>query len=88
MQRDEIQPEPDGEAIRAWLHRRLADLLGVAPEKIVDSQPLTVHGLSSMAAVSLAGELEDWLGVELADDLLWEYPTIDQIVCLLAARPR
>jgi len=40
--------------------------------------------LDSVAAVGLAGELEDWLDVELPATILWDYPTIAALAEYLA----
>ena len=38
--------------------------------------PLTQYGLDSIAALTIAGELEEELGLELPSTLLWDRPTI------------
>jgi acyl carrier protein len=41
--------------------------------------PLTQYGLDSIAALTIAGELEDKFGLELPSTLLWDYPTINDL---------
>src|SRR5947207_13000241 len=90
------QPAPDeqsgdphvlpmtAEAIEAWLVNRLAECLEVPPEEISIDEPFANYGLDSMAAVRLAGDLEDLAGRELPPTLVWDYPTI-RAVSLYAA---
>jgi hypothetical protein len=40
--------------------------------------------LDSMVGVSLAGDLEDWLGLALSPTLLWDYPTVETLTRYLA----
>ncbi|MBI5094513.1 MAG: KR domain-containing protein [Candidatus Hydrogenedentes bacterium] len=62
--------------IRAWLTRRLAEELGISPGDIAPGEPFESFGLASRDAVTLSGDLEDWLQRKLSPTLLWEYPTI------------
>jgi acyl carrier protein len=70
----------DAGSIRAWLIARLGEVRGLATDEIDDHEPLTNYGLGSIQAVSMIGELEDWLGRTLPPTLLWDYPTIDELV--------
>jgi phthiocerol/phenolphthiocerol synthesis type-I polyketide synthase C len=74
---------PTGEAIRTWLVARIAELLRIDARDVDLHKPLANFGLNSMQAVSLSGELEDWLGTQLAPTLLYDYPTIDTIAAHL-----
>ncbi len=64
----------------AWLiHRSGIDAREVGPEtRFAD------HGLDSMTAMELSGELDDWLGVELTPTVAWNYPTPAQLAAYLA----
>lgn len=64
------------EAIQDWLIAQLAHRLNITPTRIDIREPFARYGLASRAAVSLVGELEEWLLCELSPTLLWEYPTI------------
>ncbi|MEM8807344.1 MAG: acyl carrier protein [Cyanobacteria bacterium P01_G01_bin.38] len=66
------------EAIQQWLASQLADLLSIDPSTIDVKQPLTRYGLDSIDAVTLVGDLEDWLDLELPSTLLWDYPTLEK----------
>lgn len=66
------------EAIQAWLVAQIADVLSIDPATIEVAQPLTRYGLDSIDAVTLVGDLEDWLDLELPSTLLWDYPSIEK----------
>lgn len=65
-------------AIQQWLIGQLADVLSINPATIEAQQPLTRYGLDSIDAVTLVGDLEDWLDLELPSTLLWDYPTVEK----------
>jgi acyl carrier protein len=75
---------PTAEAIRAWLVARCADALEVPVESLDPSGALTDYGLGSVQAVSLVGDLEEWLGRQLPATLFWDYPTLDAVASELA----
>ena len=64
--------------INAWLVEQLADVLSIEASTIDIKQPLTRYGLDSIDAVTLVGDLEDWLDLELPSTLLWDYPSIEK----------
>lgn len=84
----EQEQQPSGmsaqEAIQSWLVTKLAKLLSINAATIDAKEPLTRYGLDSIDAVTLVGDLEDWLGVELPSTLLWDYPTLEKSAQYLA----
>jgi acyl carrier protein len=64
------------QAIQTWLVQQLAKLLSLDAKSIGVTEPLTRYGLDSIDAVTLVGDLEDWLDVELPSTLFWDHPTI------------
>ncbi|HEY9801605.1 MAG TPA: type I polyketide synthase [Leptolyngbyaceae cyanobacterium] len=66
------------EAIEDWLISKICEQLPSA-EEIDTQQPLFNYGLSSLAAVSISGELQEWLGREVSPTLLYDYPTIESL---------
>ena len=68
------------QAIQAWLVSNIAERLRVNPQDIDVQQPFSRYGLDSLAAVSLSGELGDWLGCKLSPTLVYDYPTIEALV--------
>src|SRR5208282_5545882 len=75
------------EVIQAWLVSKLSERLGIEPHEIDIREPVASYGLGSTEAVSLAGELADWLGRQLSPALVYEYPTIEALARHLAGSP-
>ncbi len=67
------------EVIENWLVEKLSNLLGVDPQEIDVREPFASYGMGSTEAVSLSGELADWLGQKIPADLAYEYPTIETL---------
>ena len=57
----------------------LAEMIGrecrIAPEQVDFDKSFSEYGFDSFAALTVSGELEDRLGVELPTTLLWDCPT-------------
>ncbi|MCA9658291.1 MAG: thioester reductase domain-containing protein [Myxococcales bacterium] len=71
--------DAESDAVQDWIVRWLADELQL-PEAAIDRrQPLSEIGLDSVMAASFIADLNDWLGTDLAVDLVWSYPTIEQL---------
>ena len=75
---------PGGESysadvIEKWLLAKLSELLGVDPREIDIREPFASYGMGSTEAVSLSGELGDWLGQRVPADLAYEFPTIESL---------
>jgi acyl carrier protein len=66
------------EAVQNWLVQQLAEQLSLDPKAVNASEPLTRYGLDSIDAVTMVGDLEDWLDLELPSTLFWDYPTIEK----------
>jgi acyl carrier protein len=73
------------DAVQSWLINHLAEQLGLAPQEIDAQKPFTEYGLDSLVGVSLAGDLEEWLGLQLYPTLLWDYPTVAMLAQHLTA---
>jgi acyl transferase domain-containing protein/thioesterase domain-containing protein/acyl carrier protein len=71
--------------IQDWLVNQLAGELGIDPEEIDVREPFESYGLSSREAVTMAGDLEDWLDRRLPATLAWQYPTIETLASFLAS---
>ncbi|GCB49291.1 type I polyketide synthase [Streptomyces sp. NL15-2K] len=69
--------------LRNALVQLVSDISGISPEQLDDARPLAEYGLTSRDAVGLAGELEKMLDRSLPATLLWEHPTIGQLVSTL-----
>nr|VFK09064.1 MAG: Acyl transferase domain-containing protein [Candidatus Kentron sp. LPFa] len=80
------------EAIRSWLTARIGQSVGLLPDKIDTLLPFSHYGLDSAEAISLSGELSEWLGQSFSPTIVYDYPNIDAMVQYLAgtenANPR
>ncbi|MEM1252988.1 MAG: SDR family NAD(P)-dependent oxidoreductase [Cyanobacteria bacterium P01_H01_bin.21] len=74
-------------AIEKWLTTRLSRYLNIDSSEINSYEPFSSYGLDSAAAVSLSGELEEWLGRRLSPTLIYDYPSIIQLSQYLAVDP-
>lgn len=72
------------DTIQGWLLTNLTEQLGIGPQDIDIRKPVTEYGLDSITGVSLAGDLEDWLRLQLSPTVLWDYPTIESLALHLA----
>src|SRR5579875_3590105 len=72
------------EAIQDWLIAHISAELSLEPATVDVHEPLASYGMDSVAAVGLSGDLEEWLGRELAPTLLYDYPTIVALASHLA----
>lgn len=72
------------DAIQAWLVNHIASVLAVEPTSIDTHTPFIDFGLSSVDAVLISGDLEEWLGRRLSPTLLYDYPTIDSLAVFLS----
>ena len=76
------------EAIQTWLVDKIAQNLSLDPKSINVSEPLTRYGLDSIDAVTLVGDLEDWLSAELPDTLFWDHSTIEKAAQYLVEKQK
>jgi acyl carrier protein len=72
-------PAPSRGTIEAWLIDWIAKELGMPPAEIETSKSLLDYSLSSVTAMMLVGDLEEWLGLTLPPTLVWDYPSIAAI---------
>lgn len=71
-----MNPTQQEETIQDWLINHIAIWLLIDADDIDVNEPFAEYGLTSITAVSLTGDLEDWLEIELSPTLAYEYPTI------------
>jgi acyl carrier protein len=69
--------------IETWLTEQIAGTLGVPEEEIGLTETFDSFGLASRDAVSLSGDLEDYLNRRLSPTLLYQYPTIRELAAYL-----
>jgi acyl-CoA synthetase (AMP-forming)/AMP-acid ligase II/acyl carrier protein len=76
-----VTAKPAALEIENWLVSNLATYLKVPPEEIDVSQSFAYYGLDSSVAVSLTGDLAEWLHLKQLDPMLfWEYPNVEALV--------
>ncbi|MCP4702330.1 MAG: amino acid adenylation domain-containing protein [Gammaproteobacteria bacterium] len=76
------------ETIQARLLAGVSARLKTAKEDIDIHEPLARYGLDSAAALSLTGELEEWLGRSLPASLTYDYPSIAALARYLTEGPQ
>jgi acyl carrier protein len=80
---DNVKPtEPNAvtlSTLRHWFINRLADAVGMAPCDIDSRDACTAYGIDSIAGVSLVGDLEMWLNIQLPPTLLWHHDSIEAV---------
>jgi acyl carrier protein len=84
----QISPHATQAQIEEWLVSYIADLRGMKKEKISRTTILSKYGLDSASAVTLSGDLMDWLKCDIDPTLLYEYPTIEQAAAHIVAMGR
>jgi len=67
-------------SLRTWLTERVAFYLDKPTEEIDPDVQLAEYGLDSVYAVSICGDIDDHLGLEVAPTLARDYPTINGMV--------
>ena len=73
--------------IEAWLTRQIAGILSISEDEIDPNETFDAFGLASRDAVSLSGDLEDYLDRRLSPTLLYQYPTVRLLAAHLAEAP-
>lgn len=63
--------------IAEWLTDKVAGYLRLPSEQIDRDRALAEYGLDSVYAMTLCGDIEDSLGIEVEPTLAWDYPTIN-----------
>jgi acyl carrier protein len=67
--------------LQGFVQHQLAKVMGVsAPDQIDPGEPLFNLGLDSLMALELMVLLENELGITLTESLVFEHPTIDELV--------
>jgi acyl carrier protein len=76
--------DTDRREIENWMKAQLARHLRLLPEEIDAHESPLRYGADSLTLVTIAGDLEVWLGRPLGPNVLWEYPTIASLAAALA----
>jgi acyl carrier protein len=78
---------PGAVEIQDWLVGYLSKELNISSDEIDVKAPFDRYGLSSMTAVLMTGEMEEWLGRTLDPTLPYDYPTVEALAQYLASAP-
>jgi acetyltransferase-like isoleucine patch superfamily enzyme/acyl carrier protein len=78
--------DPTEGEIRQWCAGFFAKELKVPPAQIDPEVKFTRLGIDSTTSIIFTIDLADWLGVELAPDIMSDYPTIAELARHLAQR--
>jgi acyl carrier protein len=71
------------ESLKTWLRQRVASYVRLEPEAIESGVALAEYGLDSVYALTLTGDIEDYLLLTLDPTLMWDHPTIDALTIVL-----
>jgi len=71
--------------IRAWLGQWLRGRLSTR-DPIAPDRPFNDYGLTSVLAVKMVTELNEWLGAAHEATIVWNHPTIDTLTSHLAGQ--
>ena len=77
--KESLAPARSKDSITEWLVQWIARELGLPPVEIETDKSLLNYSLSSVTAMMLVGDLEEWLSLTLPPTLVWDYPSIDAI---------
>jgi acyl carrier protein len=70
--------------IESWLTERVATALGMPVSRIDPREQFADFALDSRTAISISGELEEWLGKEVPPTLVWDYANIETAAAFLS----
>ena len=62
----------DASAILSWLQNRIAQELDCTVDEVDFDQPLDLLGLDSVSLLWIAGELAEWLKIEITTAMVFE----------------
>ncbi|CAI0731966.1 Beta-ketoacyl-acyl-carrier-protein synthase I [Serratia rubidaea] len=70
--------------LKHWLIERVATYCRLAPAAIKEDANFADYGMDSVFTLTLIGEIEDHLGLELDPTTLWDNPSVEQLHAFLA----
>eukprot|EP01105_Mastigella_eilhardi_P003765 TRINITY_DN1490_c0_g1_i2.p1 TRINITY_DN1490_c0_g1~~TRINITY_DN1490_c0_g1_i2.p1 ORF type:complete len:3304 (-),score=649.04 TRINITY_DN1490_c0_g1_i2:2421-12332(-) len=71
------------EDVMRWLQCHVATACGGNAEIVAVDMPFSQFGMTSAIAVQIAGEMQEWLQVEILPSVIYAYPTIESLATYL-----
>lgn len=80
-----VQPtlERNNTELEGWLIAKIATYVKLPRELIQPDKALTDYGLDSVYALTLVGDIEDHLSLQLNPTLMWDFPTVHALTAEL-----
>jgi len=75
----------DATSVESWLVEKIAARTGMERAEVDPERYFDEFELDSTEALVLAGELEEWLGFDVAPTALWYFPTVGKLAEHIAA---
>jgi acyl carrier protein len=79
----DVAPTATLAEITDWLTGRVAFYLETSPADVSRSAQLVDLGFDSVYAMTLGGDIEEHLGLEVEPTVAWDHPTIDALAAYL-----
>lgn len=68
-----------------WILNWLTTQLNLKSDEIEPDKNLLLYGMDSVHAIMLVGDLESHFGIKLPATLIWDYPSVNALVEILAS---
>ena len=69
----------DASTILSWIQARIAQELNCAVDEIDFDQPMDLLGLDSVSLLWIAGELAEWLNIEITTAMVFENTSLPKL---------
>jgi len=69
--------------LKTWLTQRVASYVRLAPDAVKSDVALAEYGLDSVYALTLTGDIEDYLDMSLDPTLMWDHSDINALSKIL-----
>jgi acyl carrier protein len=74
------------EAIQKWILEWLAREMQIPADDLDAAKSFESFGMTSLLAVTMTGDLEDWLGREVDPAIMYDHPTVAGLAGALAGQ--
>ena len=74
-----IEKPGSADDIKWWLANKVAAVLKIDASAIEFNTSFAKLGLDSLAAITISGDLEQWLEMEIDATILYQYSTIEEL---------